>query len=518
MERHISAEGGVRHRSLSRLLHWFTVFLAVFLFALFLYAAVRRIGYPYEVEWIESNILVSVLRILHGQGIYVAPTLNYVPYLYAPLYLYASAAVTKLVGVGTHGYAGMRLVSIVATLGSCIAIYALVRTETRRRLPAIAAAGVFVGCYSVVGSFYDIGRVDSLFVFLLLCALLAQRRGHPIAAALLWVLTAQTKQTVLPLALLILCAEWQRPRRLLAALTTYIAAVTASIIVLNHATHGWYDFYIFHVAQGLPVVWRQVALYFPTTVLEPLAVAWMVIAAALLLTRPRLQSAGVMFYAFVSIALIGGVWFVEGHRGSSVNAMIPVYAWTAVMFGVALARLLDRAEQVNAPHLELLALTAAAMQLMVLIYNPGRYIPTRAQRAATDHFIAQLRSMPGDVYLIDHSYDAILAGKQPHAESQAMGAVLDAPTGAIGVQLRAEYAAAQREHRFSVVVSDSPQPADTIVNFDEFYPLAVSTGLSPYRYMTSQPQWFLLPCEEPLALTRSLESADSTIVPHGCDY
>ena len=52
------------------------VALSALFVGLFLWAAVKRMLYPFEVEWIESGMLVSVLRILHGQGLYVAPTLD----------------------------------------------------------------------------------------------------------------------------------------------------------------------------------------------------------------------------------------------------------------------------------------------------------------------------------------------------------------------------------------------------------------------------------------------------------
>ena len=507
-----------RSAQAKRALEAVVVLLSGFLLLLFLYAAWRRVRYPYEVEWIENNMLLSVLRIVHGQGIYVAPTLDYVPYLYAPLYLYLAAAVTKVVGVGGHGYAGLRLVSAVASLVSCCAIYALVKTETARRLPAVAAAGMYVGCYALLGTFFDIGRVDSLFVCLLLLALLAQRRGYPVVAALLWVLTVQTKQTVLPLAVFILCAEWKRPKRLLTGLGTYVVAVAASIFLLNHATGGWYDYYIFDVAKGLPIVWRQAALYLPTSVLEPMAAAWVLIAAAVVVTRPRINSAGGMFYAFVSVALIGGVWVVQAHRGSSQNAMMPVYAWVAVLFGVAMARLLDAGERSGAAQVSVMVMLAAAVQLFVLVYNPGRYLPTAEQRAATEQFIAQLRALPGDVYVIDHGYDAMLAGKQAHAQGEALGGVLDAPVSAQSEPVRDELEAAKREHRFSAVVVDTTEVKGTYDGFDQAYPLAISTSLGPYRYLTSQAQWFLLPCETPLALSRSLETAETVVVPRGCEY
>jgi len=508
---------GVESPRTQRLLRGLLVVLAGFLLLLFLWAAARRMRYPFEVEWIESNVLMSVLRVAHGQGLYVAPTLDFVPFLYAPLYLYLAAGLTKIVGVGNHGYMAMRLLSTLATLGSCAAIYFLVLTETRRRVAGIAAAGMFVGCYAVVGGFYDIGRVDSLFVFLLLLALLAQRRGHPVVAALLWVLTFQTKQTVLPLAVFILCAEWQRPRRLIAGAGTFLAVAGGSILLLNHATGGWYNFYLFHLSGGFPMVGRLIVLYLPQMVVQPVAVAWVVIVAAVLLTGVKLRSAGTMFYGFVSVALYGGTWYVEAHRGASMNAMMPVYAWTAVLFGVALARLLSWAEKIGSARLGLLALATAAMQLLALVYSPGRFVPPASSVAASQRFVEQLRALPGDVYVLNHSYDAILAGKQPHAEGEALGAVLDAKLGATSADLRAELDEAMRAHKYTAVVIDDVEPRDTAWHFERDYPLEESTGLSDLGYLTSQPNWFLLPCDVKPAVAEGLLRPDSVVASTGCD-
>jgi hypothetical protein len=495
------------------------VVLVVTFFGLFLWAAVRRMGYPFEVEWIESGILVSVLRIAHGQGLYVKPTLEFVPFLYAPVYLYVVAGVTKLAGGhgALAGYGAMRLVSTLGTLGSCAAIYALVRTETQRRMAALAAAGLYVACYSVVLGFFDIGRLDSLFVMLLLLALLAQRRGHPVVAALLWVVVFQTKQTVLPLAVVILAAEWQRPRRMVAALATFAVAAAGSVLWLNHATGGWYSFYLFDLVSGLPIVPRQVALFVPVSLVEPMAVAWALIVAAAVTTRVKLGGATAMFYGFVSVALIGGIWFVEAHRGASVNAMMPAYAWVAVLFGVAMARLLDEAETNAAPRLALAVLLAVAVQLVALIYNPGRYVPPQDAVARTQRFIGQVRALPGDVYVLNHSYDAVLAGKQPHAEGEALGAVLDANPKGLGTQLRGELDAAMAQHKYSAVVVDSLETQGTGWGFEREYPLEISTGLSGYRYLTSQAQWFLLPCDVDPPVMNGLRRPDSVESYEGCN-
>jgi len=501
-----------RNEQPQRVLRAIIVLLAILLFALFLYAAIRRMRYPFEVEWIESGMLVSVLRIAHGQGLYVAPTLDFVPFLYTPLYLYLAAGLERLAG---GGYFALRLLSTVAALGGCAAIYALVRCETRRRIAALAGAALYAGCYAITGGFFDIGRVDSLFVCLLLLALLAQRRGHPVLAALVWVLAFQTKQTVLPLAVLILLAEWPRPRRMAAALATLLGLAWLSVLLLDHATGGWYGFYVFHLTGALPIVARHAVLFVPAMLLEPLAIAWVAIAAALLLARPRGQAA--VFPGLVSVALIGGMWFVEAHRGASANAMMPLYAWVGVLFGVATARLLDRAAAAEAaPRLALAVLGAVALQLLALVYNPGRFVPPASAVADTKRFLRQLRSIPGDVYVLDHSYDAVLAGKQPHAEGEALGAVLDThtPTSAA---LRAELDRALNEHRYTAVVVDNLETTNASWHFERQYPLELSTGLAGYRYLTSQPQWFAVPCTASPALVHSLLRPDVEIAPTRCE-
>jgi hypothetical protein len=493
------------------------VLLALFLGALFLYAAARRLCYPFEVEWIESGMLVTVLRVLHGQGIYVPPTLHYVPYLYAPVYFYLAAAATKLTGIAGHGYAGLRLLSALATLGGVAAIYRLVRFWTPQRVAAIAAAGLYAGCYSLADSFFDVGRVDSLFVLFVLLALLAQQRGRPVLAALVWVLAFQTKQTVLPLAIVVLCAELPRPRRFLAAIGTYCLAAGASVTLFNHATGGWYGYYLFQVARGLPVVWRQVALYLPLQVLAPLAVAWVVIGAAVVITRPRWSGDQGLFVAVVSLALFGGTWFVQAHRGASTNAMMPVYAWTAVLFGVAMGRLLSFTQAAQNRRAALLVTAAVGAQLVALVYNPGAYVPPVGARAASDAFVAKLTTLPGDVYVLNHSYDEVLAGKQIHAEGEALGAVLDAPATPRTNAVRAELAQALAQRPYSAVVVDSVEPGKAFHGFDQRYPLEISTGLSGYRFITSQAQWFLLPCNAPSEEVRSLLAADTLTASGACN-
>src|SRR5215813_5331333 len=54
--------------------------------ATYLVTALLRLTYPFPLEYLESNSLVEVQRILSGRPLYAAPAVGYVPDGYPPLY------------------------------------------------------------------------------------------------------------------------------------------------------------------------------------------------------------------------------------------------------------------------------------------------------------------------------------------------------------------------------------------------------------------------------------------------
>src|SRR6202044_351569 len=96
-------------------------------------------------------------------------------------------------------YLSLRLVSLVSSL-ACFALLArLVQRETGSIAAGTGAAGAFAATYFAAGTWFDIGRVDSLFLALSIGGLYAVRhmrglRGAITAGALL-AAAALTKQT-----------------------------------------------------------------------------------------------------------------------------------------------------------------------------------------------------------------------------------------------------------------------------------------------------------------------------------
>ena len=123
--------------------------LAATYLALFLGVALGRLGYPYELEWMEGGMHEHVRRILAGEPIYARPSLEFTAYIYPPFYYLASAIGTKLIGAGLPA---LRMVSLLSALGIFGVIFLIVKRETRSIFPGLVSAGLFAACFRAGGA------------------------------------------------------------------------------------------------------------------------------------------------------------------------------------------------------------------------------------------------------------------------------------------------------------------------------------------------------------------------------
>lgn len=475
--------------------------LSAMMVLVFLFTAVHRIHFPFEYDWVEDGMLSSVRHIRSGLPLYQPPSVTFTPYLYTPIYFYAAAALSKFTGTG---YAALRLLSIVATLGCFGVIYALVYTEVRRSLAAVAAVGFFAACYPVVQGSFDVGRVDMLYLFFVLSAFFATRRLNPVVAAVLWVCAFQTKQGVLPIALLALCHDWQRPRRIFLGLAAFAVAVAASILWLAHVTDGWYRYYVFGLGGGFTYAIHQAMHFIPMDLLGVCGIALVLITAALFCAPPEPRSRALSFYVLGSIGMIAFSGYLRAHRGANVNSLLPMYAWIAVLFGLALGRLsslLEAHRSATANAALATILLAASVQLAQHYYSPNEYRPSPDMLAERFAFEQQVRSIPGAVLVVSHPEDGLLAGKPLFAGSESVGAVLVAKNETEGDRLMEKFDELLRSGSLQAVVSDVPaeqylafprvwMPRD----FLTLYPLRVAAMGGEDNHIASEPRWIYLPC------------------------
>src|SRR5262249_43430037 len=241
----------------------------------YLVIALSRLTYPFTVEWLESNSLVEVHRILAGQALYAAPTAGYVPDGYPPLYFALSAAAASVLGVS---YLPLRLVSLVSSLVCFGLLGRLGRRETGDVAAGVGAAGLFAATYFVTDTWFDVGRVDSLFLALSIGGLYAARwmRGTrgAIAAGVLLAAAVLTKQTGLAEGVVVIAALLTGPRRRLACIAA-LAEVTflgIGTLLLGLTSGGWYVFYVFQLLSEHPLNYGNFG-WFWTTLLSAVGMA-----------------------------------------------------------------------------------------------------------------------------------------------------------------------------------------------------------------------------------------------------
>ena len=421
--------------------------------ALLFTAMLSRVFYPFDLEWMEGGLLHHALRIATGQGIYVPPSIDFIPYLYTPLY---PGLLALLSSFGELGYALGRGVSIAATAGTLGVMAAAVANELEVRdrtwgwLGGSAAGGFFAATYPWVEGWYDIVRADSLFLLMILCGLYGLRTwakapgqaglAKVAAAAALLALSFFCKQTgVLYVAgggVLLAVVNWRR-------IPVYVG-VTGSLglggtWLLNHASDGWFWTYVFEVHQAhdfsrerfIASFGHMLGRFPAMTAVSLGALTAVAFARKKTGALPTSSRPLLLWTPLWALSLVVGAlgWATEF---AHFNAFIPAMASGAIAAGTALPALASSlrdlwpAAERRALLLPGLAAAVLAANLLAALWSPARFIPSGADARRGDALVAHIRSVPGEVFIPYHPWYAHLAGKRLH--THFMG-IRDVSTG-----------------------------------------------------------------------------------------
>lgn len=440
--------------------------------AVYVWIAVHRLGYPYELDWMEGGSVQLTARVVAGHSLYVAPSLSFVGWTYPPLYYWLTAAVAKLVGVG---FLALRLVSFVASLVSMATLAWMVTRERRAtraacearetrvgadRAAGLAAAGLFAAAFVISGAWFDTGRVDSLFVALTLLSVAQGRRARSarqgVGLGLLCFAALFTKQTALvalvPVLGLLLVT---RTRVAIPALVTLAVLVLGSTLVLDATSHGWYGYYVFGELAGQPWAPGEWVQFWTRDILGrewPLVLlvgAGAISAARTTRWRAVLHTPGA-YHGVAAAGLIAAAWLSRLHTGGYANVLIPAYAATALLAGLAGAELM----RTRRPIPTAVVAGTLGLQLALLAYPVGAQLPTAADRAAGAQLERRLRALPGPVLVLRHPWYATVVGRGSFAQGEGISDVLRSADHRGADALRAELPTAL-DHVAAVVLDGS---------------------------------------------------------------
>ena len=391
--------------------------LGVAAVAIYLVSLRQTFFFPYALDWMEGGSIDVIARVRDGLPTYVAPSAEYVPYRYTPLFFWVGAAMTRLAGVD---FVAARLVSLLSLVGLVTLLYSIVRREGGSRLLAWGAVALYIGTYDRSIGFFHQARIDSLFLFLLVSGFYVLRfvpgwRGIVAAAILLW-LSFLTKQTALfVVAVGLPLAALGAPRRVVTTGALFLLLLFGTNLVMDRLSEGWWGYFVYRLPtlhRLDPAMWYGFWRYDVARVM-PVALAG---AIVFLVASWRTDRARAALYAGLFAGLLACSWASRMVDGSA-NVLMTAYAAMAIALPLALVG-----------RRRLLAAGALAAQLAILVHVAVLYHlppPPPEERESGDRLLRFLQSVDGEVLILDRRFIERRVGKRSWGLEAAMEDILE---------------------------------------------------------------------------------------------
>ncbi len=444
--------------------------LSAYYFFIFIWLSVfKRLTYPFELEWMEGGVLCQIKRLLEGGALYCAPSETFTPFIYPPFFYYSGGALSLITG---NNFFTIRLLSIISTLGTALLIILLLKKRFNvPNLYSIIAGAFFIAAYDVTGTWYDLGRIDSLFIFLLLISvytLLSENKFlNSVVSAIFLFLAFFTKQVTvvvgLPLVLWVLLFRKGVHRFIFPVLS--IGFIIISTLVINYLTSGWYSYYIFDLPSGHQWLKNYFSAFWTEDIFKHAAIAAFFSMYSLLVSLSSKDIKRITFDLFFLGGLLLVSWSGRLHLGGFSNCLIPAYVGLAIFFSRGLYYAVSSVQKKN-QLFHLLFLAAAVIQFAYLFYIPYKSIPTELSVQEGKKLLSVLRSFKGAVLMPFHPWYPAMVNKQAFAHSQALVDVYRASDPAEKERVQKSYLQSISEKKYEAVVLDIS--GDFPFNTEEF--------------------------------------------------
>jgi hypothetical protein len=254
----------------------------------------------------------------------------------------------------------------------------------------------------------------------------------------------------------------------------YFAVISCAIFIggflfFNYDSHGWFAFYTWKLPSAKTHLYFSIPRaisFFHVKLLGPFILSTFIIIASYFLDPISKNKFGsslaLLTWCYIATILASAI--SVGNAGGYINVLMPLAAIVAILFPIALERIV-----LSLRLSKNFILLVLVFQFLALYYNPlGEtiLIASPRQRHAGDEFIAKLRSTPGEVWLPMHGYLNRLAGKPTYIHIMALNDALSAQDSA-SVALQRELDSAYSAHRFSEIITDQDHsfPPDSIPHY-----------------------------------------------------
>ncbi|NTU84019.1 MAG: DUF2029 domain-containing protein [Chloroflexales bacterium] len=406
------------------------VALSALAIAAYLYVALSRLTFPFALEWIEPASYSNVERVFQGQPLYAAPSYEFIPLIYTPLYFYVAAAVTWLIN---DVVLATRLVSLASSLAILGTLFGIARVRGLTRAMAALAAGLFALTYHVSGYWFDVSRVDTLFLALLLLAyLLAFVDIRPAwvggaLAGMAVVLAFMTKQhgaLVAPFlaGYFLIRRDWSRAAGFVISVCLSAAVFLA---VMDRSSGGWFWLYALTIPQSEPLAPQLQHDFWFVHVGPQFYPALLSIMGSLLILALARHWA-LLRGRLLFIGVFGAPLFIMSYLSMSkqwgyLNGLMPLTAAIALVTADNAQIAGPASDQPPVASARPAVLVAGwlvslliLLQFPLLRYDVATAIPSREDRAAGERLVERLRGLEGPIYGSASPYLLVMAGHPDH--------------------------------------------------------------------------------------------------------
>lgn len=428
--------------------------VAVWYLAAYIFVVLGRIRFPFEIQIVEGSSLMAMKHLLLGQKLYVSPSIEFVSPIYTPLYFYAAAFLSRILG---EGFLPLRLLSFFASIGSALLIYSIVRKETGSRFIGFLSSSFFVATFSIIGATFDLARPDSLYLFFLLLGihlLRFSRTAWGFAAAAFFVaLSFFTKQSVLPIAAFLWFYAFIFERRLswVFGLVFLMLAGGASLLLNTHYD-GWFYYHTFEILANHPINKSRLYNFWSKCIFSNLSVA-SVFSFFYFVGKSSSKSAP--FYLFSLLGALLVSWSSLMHVGGHLNVLFPSYAIISILFGLGIGSLFDEIETLTAETTRRLMRAflygLCIVQFLACWYQPISFIPGQTGYEKANAWLLRIKSIEGEVFFPIHNYFSAIAGKKSYAYGHWIWDITRSKDGPAKEHLVEEFRRAFKERKFSAV-------------------------------------------------------------------
>ena len=404
---------------------------------LFFFVISQRIMLPFDLEWGEGAGINQIYRTLNGEQLYTAPSLIFAPLVYTPFYYWLSSILS---GINNQVILTARMISLFASLGSVGIIAWLVIKETRNQLAGWLAGALYLACFALSDAYYDLIRVDSLYVFLLLLTFLilriSSKRTGITVAGLAIALGFFTKQSTLfvflPLIAFLMGRFWKSAWPML---PTMMLGIMLPWYLFHVQSGGWFTYYILRLPREHGYSLVSAVDFWVGDLLGPLGIAagfsLLYILYSLYRNKNKdLRSYGgvlreeslrddarlqTLYYFLFALGAVGAAWITRTSNGGGANNAMSAYAAVAMLFGLGfnLVNSLVKNSSRDGEIVQAALYGMVVIQFIGLMYNPFNLIPTDQEVMATNQLIAQMEKVEGPIWIPYRSHLPRDAGKAP---------------------------------------------------------------------------------------------------------